>query len=142
MEFVARQAQVSAAELDAYEWSGRTVEYHRAQIRERLGVRECSGADADKLTGWLAEHVACGERRPQQVRVELLGRCRAESIEPPTPGRCARTVGAAPRMAGETLTARISARLTVESTERIVALVFGAVARHVAERDPAACRRT
>ncbi|MFE2738853.1 DUF4158 domain-containing protein [Streptomyces sp. NPDC059349] len=51
LEFVARQVQVPAAELDAYEWSGRTVEYHRAQIREHLGFRECSVADADKLTG-------------------------------------------------------------------------------------------
>lgn len=72
---VARQVQVPAAELDAYEWSGRTVEYHRAQIRGHLGFRECSVVDADKLTGWLAEHVACKERRPEQVRVELLARC-------------------------------------------------------------------
>ncbi|MCT7351120.1 hypothetical protein N4P33_02885 [Streptomyces sp. 15-116A] len=82
--------------------------------------------DADKLTAWLAEHVGGKERRPEQVRVELLARCRTESIEPPTPGRCDRIVGAALRVAEETLTARISARLTVESTERIVALVAGA----------------
>ncbi|WPB87822.1 DUF4158 domain-containing protein [Streptomyces malaysiensis] len=126
VEFVARQVQVPASELDAYEWSGRTVEYHRAQIRGHLGFRECSVADADKLTAWLAEHVACNERRPEQVRVELLARCRTESIEPPTPGRCDRIVDAALRVAEETLTARISARLTVEGTERIVALVAGA----------------
>jgi hypothetical protein len=126
VEFVARQVQVPASELDAYEWSGRTVEYHRAQIRGPLGFRECSVADADKLTAWLAEHVGCKERRLEQVRVELLARCRTESIEPPTPGRCDRIVGAALRVAEETLTARISARLTVESTERIVALVAGA----------------
>ncbi|MFF4763370.1 DUF4158 domain-containing protein [Streptomyces sp. NPDC001292] len=126
VEFVARQVQVPASELDAYEWSGRTIEYHRAQIRGHLGFRECSVADADKLTAWLAEHVACKERRPEQVRVELLARCRAECIEPPTPGRCDRIVGGALRVAEEMLTARISARLAVESTERIVALVAGA----------------
>ncbi|WP_341846352.1 DUF4158 domain-containing protein [Streptomyces regalis] len=126
VEFVARQVQVPAAELDVYEWSGRTVEYHRSQIRGHLGFRECSVADAEKLTGWLAEHVACKERRPEQVRVELLARCRTESIEPPTPGRCDRIVGAALRVSEETLTARISARLTVESTERKVLLVAGA----------------
>ncbi|MFD8368594.1 DUF4158 domain-containing protein [Streptomyces hygroscopicus] len=126
VEFVARQVQVPAAELDVYEWSGRTVEYHRAQIRGHLGFRECSVANADKLTGWLAEHIACKERRPEQVRVELLARCRTECIEPPTPGRCDRIVGAALRGAEETLTARISARITAESIERIVALVTGA----------------
>lgn len=98
VEFVARRVQAPASELGTYEWSGRTVEYHRAQIRGHLGFRECSVADADKPTGWLAEHVACKERRPEQVRVELLARCRAESTEPPTPGRCDRIVGAALRV--------------------------------------------
>ncbi|GAA2440358.1 DUF4158 domain-containing protein [Streptomyces glaucus] len=126
VEFVARQAQVPASELDSYEWTGRTIEYHRARIRGRPGFRECSVADADKLTTWLAEHVACKEQRPEQVRVELLARCRTESIEPPTSGRCDRIAGAALRAVEETLTARISARLTAESTKRIVALVSGA----------------
>jgi hypothetical protein len=126
VEFVARQVQVPASELGVYEWTGRTIEYHRAQIREHLGFRECSVADADKLTAWLVEHVACKERRPEQVRVELLARCRAECIEPPSPGRCERIAAAALRAAEEMLTARISARLTTESAERLVALVAGA----------------
>ena len=97
VDFVARQVQVPASELDSYEWAGRTVEYHRAQIREHLGFRECSVADAEKLTAWLAEHVAPRERRPEQVRVELLARCRAEGIEPPTPGR---STGSSARLCG------------------------------------------
>lgn len=126
VEFIARQVQVPASELGFYDWTGRTVEYHRAQIREHLGFRECSVADAEKLTTYLAEHVAHKERRPEQVQVELLARCRTESIEPPTAGRCDRIVGAALRAAEESLTALVSSRLTVESVERIVALVAGA----------------
>lgn len=125
VEFVARQVQVPVSELDNYDWTGRTVEYHRAQIREHLGFRECSVADAEKLTAYLAEHVAHKERRPEQVRVELLARCRTESIEPPTSGRCDRIVAAALRAAEESLTALISSRLAAESIERIVALVAG-----------------
>ncbi|WP_351231434.1 DUF4158 domain-containing protein [Streptomyces sp. NPDC002133] len=34
VEFVARQVQVSASELDSHEWTGRTVECRRVQIRE------------------------------------------------------------------------------------------------------------
>ncbi|MFF4761804.1 hypothetical protein [Streptomyces sp. NPDC001292] len=76
-----------------------------------------------RLTAYLAEHVAHKERRPEQVRVELLARCRAESIEPPTPGRCDRIVAGALRAAEESLTARISSRLPAESIDRLVALV-------------------
>ncbi|MFF3932902.1 DUF4158 domain-containing protein [Streptomyces hirsutus] len=74
VEFVARQVQVSASELGSCEWTGRAVEYHRAQIRGPLGFRECSVADVEKLTAYLAEHVACKERRAEQVRGELLSR--------------------------------------------------------------------
>ncbi|MGW7319009.1 DUF4158 domain-containing protein [Streptomyces sp. NPDC054865] len=115
VEFVARQVQVPALELESYDWTGRTVEYHRAQIREHLGFRECSVAEAEKLTEYLAEHVADKERRPEQVRVELLARCREESIDPPASGRCDRIVGAALRAAEESLTALVSSRLTVET---------------------------
>jgi hypothetical protein len=54
------------------DWSGRQIKAHRSEIRGSLGFRECSVADAEKLTAWLAEHVAQAERRPDQVRVELL----------------------------------------------------------------------
>ena len=37
--FVARQVGVPASDLGFYEWAGSTIEYHRAQIRRRLGFR-------------------------------------------------------------------------------------------------------
>jgi DNA invertase Pin-like site-specific DNA recombinase len=47
----------------------------------------CSVADADKLTDWLAGHVAHAERNPDRVREELLRRCREERIEPQAAAR-------------------------------------------------------
>ncbi|MGH3436958.1 MAG: DUF4158 domain-containing protein [Sciscionella sp.] len=66
--YVARQVGVPAADLAFYDWSGRTLEYHRAQIRKFLGFRECTVADADKLASWLAEEVCQRERRAERVR--------------------------------------------------------------------------
>src|SRR5664280_1981143 len=37
--YVARQVEVSAADLGFYEWSGRTFEYHRARLRHLVGLR-------------------------------------------------------------------------------------------------------
>jgi hypothetical protein len=62
--FVAKQVKVPASDLGFYEWSGSTIEYHRNQVREHLGFRVCSVADADKLADWLAAHVAHAERNP------------------------------------------------------------------------------
>src|SRR6266849_4834839 len=77
VDFVAKQVQVPASDLGFYEWDGRTIESHRSQIRQHLGFRECTVADAEKLTSWLAANVCEKERRPDQVGEELLTRCHA-----------------------------------------------------------------
>ncbi|MEN3308939.1 MAG: hypothetical protein V7603_5141 [Micromonosporaceae bacterium] len=123
VEFVARQVGVEPAELGFYEWSGSTIAYHRSQIRAHLGFRECSVADAEKLTEWLAANVCEAERRPELVRDELLVRCRVERIEPPAAGRVDRIVRAALHQAEQTLTGRIVGRLPVDAGGRLRALV-------------------
>lgn len=66
--YVARQVKVPASELGLYDWTGRTIEYHRAQIRDHLGFRVCGVVDAEKLTQWLVAEVAHAERHPDRVR--------------------------------------------------------------------------
>ncbi|WP_226351777.1 DUF4158 domain-containing protein [Pseudonocardia sp. ICBG601] len=99
VDYVARQVGVPVTELAFYDWSGRTIEFHRSQIRRTLGFRECSVADADKLTEWLVTTVTQTERGAERVRDQLLDRCREERIEPPhrRPRRPDRALGAAPR---------------------------------------------
>jgi len=46
VETVARQVGVPAAAWTGYDWRGRTIEYHRAQIRAALGFREVTDEDA------------------------------------------------------------------------------------------------
>ncbi|RYG75761.1 DUF4158 domain-containing protein [Yimella sp. RIT 621] len=111
VRFVADQVKVPASELTRYEWSGRSIKYHRAQIRSHLGFRECSVEDADKLTSWLATEVCETERSPDRVREQLLGRCRQEQVEPPTDGRIDRMVRSALHQGEATLSSRIAARL-------------------------------
>src|SRR5664279_1659326 len=119
--FVAKQVGVPPSELGFYEWSGSTIGYHRWQIRAYLGFRECSVQDSDTLTGWLAVNVCETERRHDQVREELLMRCRGERIEPPAAKRVDRIVRSALHQAEQTLTRRI--------VQAIPADVCGATAR-------------
>ncbi|MCK9897196.1 DUF4158 domain-containing protein [Frankia sp. AgB32] len=123
VEYVARQVGVEPGDLGFYEWTGRTIKYHRVQIREHLGFRECSVADADTLAEWLAGTVCEAERRSELVRGELLARCRAERIEPPAAGRIDRIVRSALHQAEQALTARIAGRLSVDVAGRLRALV-------------------
>ncbi len=99
IEFVARPVGVDASDLRFYECSGRTIEYHRNQIRGHLGFRVATVSDQERWTAWLASNVTHAERRPERVREELLAQLRAERIEPPTTGRVLRMVRSALRTA-------------------------------------------
>jgi hypothetical protein len=50
-----------------------------------LGFRECSVADAERLTIWLAVEVCEKERCPDQAREAMFEWCRREKIEPEEP---------------------------------------------------------
>ncbi len=93
------------------------------EIRRALGFRECSVSEAEKLTDWLARHVARSERRPDRVRDELLARCRAERIEPPERTRIERIVRSALHQAEEMLFSLVVSRLTTDALAPLEALV-------------------
>ncbi len=80
VQYLAEQVKVDAGLFAAYSWSGRTIEYHRAQIREALGFREASREDEDRLTAWLAEEVCPVELSEERLREAVLARCRAVRI--------------------------------------------------------------
>src|SRR6266581_435913 len=92
---VANQVNVAADLYPSYEWSGRTIEYHRAQIREFLGFHEATVHDGNELVTWLADQVLPREHREEHVREALFGRCRALRIEPPSVGRVDRLIRSA-----------------------------------------------
>lgn len=76
---------------------GRSVERHRAQIREALGFRVFTRGDEDKMIAWLAERVCPSELNEDRQREAVLARCRSERVEPP--GRMDRILGSANRIA-------------------------------------------
>src|SRR5450755_4843314 len=120
---LARQVRVPATELGSFDFASRTAKRHRTEIRAYTGFRECSVADAEVLAGWLAEHVASGERRPERVRDELILRCRAELIEPPTPERVSEIARSALYQAEQALLALIADRLDAVVVGRLEALI-------------------
>ena len=120
---LARQVHVPAAEFGSFDLASRTAKRHRTEIRAYTGFRECTVADAEALAGWLAEHVASGERRPERVPEELIRRCRAELIEPPTPERMSEIARSALHRAEQKLVALISGRLDAVVITRLEALI-------------------
>ena len=121
VDYVAGQVKVAASELGEYQWLGRTIEYHRARIREASGFREPTRADEERLAGWLAEEVCPGELGEERQRTALLARCREERLEPP--GRIGRLLGSARRLADERFCVGTVTRLDRLAVERLEELV-------------------
>jgi hypothetical protein len=123
---VARLVDVPTSDLGFYEWDGRTIKAHRADIRRYFGFRECSVADADKATEWLAANVCEKERQADRVREELLAHLKREQVEPSARDRIRRIIGTALRQAEQALTTRIASRVPAEAAGRMRGLIAGA----------------
>ncbi|MFG1703473.1 DUF4158 domain-containing protein [Nonomuraea sp. M3C6] len=121
--YVARLVDVPASELGLYEWDGRTIKAHRADIRKYFGFRDCSVADAEKAAQWLAVNVCEKERQVDRVREQLLAHLKDEQIEPPTRDRLRRIIGSGLRQAEQALTARICSRIPPEAVARMLAMI-------------------
>ncbi len=75
ISFVAIQVDVASELYLQYAWTGRTIEYHRAQIRKALGFRESTREDAERIVHFTAFY-------PQQPPApHLSGTCRVRPCD-------------------------------------------------------------
>jgi len=121
--YVAEQLHLEPSLFSAYASAGRTIEYHRAQIRAALDFRECTVEDEERLTGWLADEVCPTELGEERQREALLARCRGERIEPPASSRVERILRAARAAAEQRFCSRTVARLPEQAVQRLAELV-------------------
>ena len=122
VEAVARQVEVPAVEWQRYDWSGRAIAYHRAQIRSSLGFREATLEDAEALSGWLESQVFAHDRRTDRLTMAARERCRILRIEPPLPDRLKRLVRSAIRRHDAAFGAALLARLPAETVAALAVL--------------------
>ncbi len=123
VETVARQVGVPTAAWAGYDWRGRTIEYHRAQIRAALGFREATDEDAAALGGWLGEQALALERRHDRLVAAARERCRSLQVEPPSSERLDRLVRSALHRQEEAFCAALLALLPPETAAGLDALL-------------------
>src|SRR4051794_18968919 len=84
---LADQLGLSRDGFAEYDLGGRTGERDRAQIRALLGFRQVTIQDAEELVGWLCREVLPFDHKLEHLHEAVLGWCRRNRIEPPTPPR-------------------------------------------------------
>jgi hypothetical protein len=123
IEYLVRQTQVAPSSWTEYDWQGRTIKYHRAEIRSLFGFREAMTEDGEAVMGWLREHVIAQERHPERILEAALRRFRELKIEPPTVDRLERMVRSALRTFEDEFGQQILNQLSPTTTTRLDALL-------------------
>ncbi len=123
VSYLGEQVGVPAEGYLRYSWRGRSVKYHRAEVREHFGFREATSRDADELARWLLEEVLPHERDPERLREAVQRRCREGKFEPPSPGRVERLITSATRAHHERFCEAVHARLSPETLRLVEALL-------------------
>jgi len=116
---VAQQLDLPPELYAQYDWSGRTIERHRARIRQELGFRESTDQDAEELASWLRQDVVPHEPRAERLHEAVYSRCRAAHLEPPTAKRVERLVRSALRAYEDHLQQRVLERLGLDGLAHI-----------------------
>jgi hypothetical protein len=92
ISFVAAQVGIVPEAYLQYDWNGRTIKYHRAEIRELLGFRESTIVDAEQMQQWLIVEVLPQEHQEERLREQAYQWFRRMHLEAPTPNRTARLI--------------------------------------------------
>src|SRR5438067_9396116 len=115
VDYVARQLKLDANLFAQYDWEGRTIKFHRTQIREHLKFREATAEDSERMASWLvATHLAT-DQNPDHLKAKVLARFREERIEPPIIDRIERLIRSACMTYEQTLFQTVSQRLSAET---------------------------
>jgi len=121
--YLSTQVGVAPEAYVQYAWQGRTIEYHRAQIREALGFRESTVADAEEVTAWLVAQILPREHHEERLRDMAYQRFRTLQLEAPTPARITRIIHSARHTFEEQLYETTLARLPQEVQAALDALL-------------------
>ncbi|MGH3304903.1 MAG: Tn3 family transposase, partial [Streptosporangiaceae bacterium] len=111
VDYLGSLVKVAPALFARYSWRGRTIEYHRAQIRKAYGTRPPAEDDEDRWARWLADELCPAETNRDRLAAAVRRRCRSEKVEPPTAGQVERVVASGCRQFDEAFAAAVAGRL-------------------------------
>ncbi|MFS0635990.1 Tn3 family transposase [Mesobacillus foraminis] len=123
IEYIAKQLEMNPDIFSEYDWNGRTITYHRSEIRTYFGFREATLQDVDLMTDWLCKHVLYHSHEFNYVEDKLYQQYRELKIEPPTPDRVERLIRSATYSYEDQFFTSIYQRLSSQTCEGLDRLI-------------------
>lgn len=93
--YIADQVDVPAEMWTYYPWSGRSLGYHRAEIRDFCGFKEISLMEMKNAKQWMIAEVIPNEHREDRILDIFHQRCKQSRLEPPTTDQAIRAIRSA-----------------------------------------------
>ena len=122
--FVATQVGVAPEAYLQYDWQGRTIKDHRAEIRRLLDFRKSTVADAEQMQQWLIAEILPQEYQEERLREQVYAWFRRMHLEAPTPDRLARLLRSATHTFEQQFCDATLARLPEASQAALEALLL------------------
>ena len=123
VNYLANQLNLSPELYLQYDWTGRTITYHRTQIREHFSFRETTMADAEEMTAWLISTQLASDQNTERLKELVIKRFREQQVEPPRTDRIERLIRSACHTYEQTLFAETFQKLPQVTRERFDALL-------------------
>ena len=67
ISYIASQLKVDSQLYSQYNWQGRSLKNHRAEIRQLFGFRTVTISDSESISNWLIENILPNEQRFEPV---------------------------------------------------------------------------
>jgi TnpA family transposase len=140
--FVATQVGVAPEAYLQYDWQGRTIKDHRADIRRLLDFRESTVADAEQMQQWLIAEVLPQEHQDERLREEASAWFRGMHLESPTPDRLTRLIRSASHTFEQQVYDTTLGALPMETQAALEALLLTEIATLQETRDEGLLQET
>lgn len=124
VNYIASQLQINSSLYSQYNWQGRTIKNHRAEIRELFGFHTVTTSEMEEISHWLIEKILPNEQRFEPLLEHLYQRFRQLQIEPPTSKQVERLLRSTIHQQESLFCANTYSQLTETNLEQIDILLM------------------
>ena len=119
ISYIASQLKTSTDLYSEYNWQGRSIKNHRAEIRKLFQFRVATISDSEEMSNWLIEKILPDEQRFESLLQLVYQRFRELQIEPLTPGQVERLIRSSIHQHETSFCSQTLSRLTPDIIKQI-----------------------
>ena len=119
ISYIASQLKADSKLYSQYNWQGRSIKNHRAEIRKLFGFRTARISDSEEISNWLIDKILPSEQRFEPLLQLIYQRFRELQIEPPTLKQVERLIRSSIRQHETSFCNQTYSKLTAHNIEQI-----------------------